>query len=240
MIKFFRKIRQNLLLEGKTGRYLKYAIGEIVLVVIGILIALSINNWNEYRKETNFEQKILRELKSDFVYNESELNSNIIKSSKLASNGDSLLNLFKLPKDEVNPIDFFKYTRSLGGYSTFSPSNGALNALISSGNLYIIKNDSLRMYLSRWSGMLEDAREDEIRLIEFGDTHMDPFRLEYSNLRPDSVYVDPALLENNKFRNTVRTIRGGANYNVENYEILSLEITKILDEINRELNPEQK
>jgi len=50
MIKFFRKIRQNLLSEGKTGKYLKYAIGEIVLVVIGILIALSINNWNENRK----------------------------------------------------------------------------------------------------------------------------------------------------------------------------------------------
>ena len=50
MIKFFRKIRQNLLSEGKTGKYLKYAIGEIVLVVIGILIALQINNWNEQSK----------------------------------------------------------------------------------------------------------------------------------------------------------------------------------------------
>jgi len=49
MIKYFRKIRQNLLSEGKTGKYLKYAIGEIVLVVIGILIALQINNWNSQR-----------------------------------------------------------------------------------------------------------------------------------------------------------------------------------------------
>lgn len=47
MIKFFRTIRQNLIMENKTGKYLKYAIGEIVLVVIGILIALSINTWNE-------------------------------------------------------------------------------------------------------------------------------------------------------------------------------------------------
>ncbi len=53
MIKFFRNIRKNLLNEGKTTRYFKYAIGEIVLVVIGILIALSINNWNENRKEEN-------------------------------------------------------------------------------------------------------------------------------------------------------------------------------------------
>ena len=50
MIKFFRKIRYNLMEQNKTGKYLKYAIGEIILVVIGILIALSINNWNESRK----------------------------------------------------------------------------------------------------------------------------------------------------------------------------------------------
>jgi len=50
MIKLFRNIRQNLIMENKTGKYLKYAIGEIVLVVIGILIALSINDWNEVTK----------------------------------------------------------------------------------------------------------------------------------------------------------------------------------------------
>ena len=63
MIKFFRKIRQNLLSEGKTGKYLKYAVGEIILVVIGILIALSINNWNEERKQN----RNLRELYSNLL-----------------------------------------------------------------------------------------------------------------------------------------------------------------------------
>jgi len=52
MIKFFRHIRQNLIMENKTGKYLKYAIGEIVLVVIGILIALQVNNWNEERRDS--------------------------------------------------------------------------------------------------------------------------------------------------------------------------------------------
>ena len=55
MIKFFRHIRQQLLSEGKTANYFKYAIGEIVLVVIGILIALQINTWNEFRKERKIE-----------------------------------------------------------------------------------------------------------------------------------------------------------------------------------------
>lgn len=50
MIKFFRKIRKNMIKENRTSKYLVYAIGEIVLVVIGILIALQVNNWNEERK----------------------------------------------------------------------------------------------------------------------------------------------------------------------------------------------
>jgi len=60
MIKFFRKIRQNLLIENKTGKYFKYVIGEIILVVIGILIALQINNWNENRKHKNKKHKYIQ------------------------------------------------------------------------------------------------------------------------------------------------------------------------------------
>jgi len=63
MIKFFRNIRKTLMTEGKTSKYLKYAIGEIVLVVIGILIALQINNWNEYRKLKKVELDLLYDLK---------------------------------------------------------------------------------------------------------------------------------------------------------------------------------
>ena len=69
MIKFFRKIRQNLPIENKTRKYLKYAIGEIVLVVIGILIALSINNWNEDRKAWKIENQISNSLAEDFNLN---------------------------------------------------------------------------------------------------------------------------------------------------------------------------
>lgn len=72
MIKFFRKIRYNLMSENKTSKYFKYAFGEIVLVVIGILIALQINNWNENRKSSNirnnYYKQVLQDLSKDTVY----------------------------------------------------------------------------------------------------------------------------------------------------------------------------
>lgn len=69
MFKFFRQIRQNLIMQKKTVNYIKYAIGEIVLVVIGILIALQINNWNEIRKTNLEEQRALMNIQSDFSKN---------------------------------------------------------------------------------------------------------------------------------------------------------------------------
>ncbi|MGB5405009.1 MAG: DUF6090 family protein [Robiginitalea sp.] len=74
MIQFFRRIRQNLLSEGKTGKYLTYALGEIILVVIGILIALQINTWNEGRKEIKKSKALLEEFRKDLVRDTLESN----------------------------------------------------------------------------------------------------------------------------------------------------------------------
>lgn len=82
MIKFFRKIRQQLLIENRTGKYLLYAIGEIVLVVIGILIALQINNWNEFKKDRVVENKHLNELKENLNTNLVRLKDEIQKEHK--------------------------------------------------------------------------------------------------------------------------------------------------------------
>lgn len=71
MLKFYRKIRKNLLSEGKTGKYLKYALGEIVLVMIGILLALQVNNWSEVRKSKQaksiYVERLINDLKSDIT-----------------------------------------------------------------------------------------------------------------------------------------------------------------------------
>ena len=103
MIKFFRKIRQDLLRDNKIGDYLKYAVGEIVLVVIGILIALSINNWNESRKN-DLEQallvkNIIEDLRLDFIH--------INKSSEQVSNQMNLIDdLISKIFDEKKKINY--------------------------------------------------------------------------------------------------------------------------------------
>jgi hypothetical protein len=91
MIKFFRKIRQNLLSEGKTGKYLKYAFGEIVLVMIGILLALQINNWNEKRKETNQTVGLLENMIKDLKTDISNLDRLINNFNHQINSGRTLL-----------------------------------------------------------------------------------------------------------------------------------------------------
>ena len=92
MIKFFRKIRHSFLSEGKTGKYFKYAIGEIVLVVIGILIALEINNWNESRKLESKKQELIINLINDFEGNIELLQPAIKQSDTLSFKMDAFLN----------------------------------------------------------------------------------------------------------------------------------------------------
>ena len=88
MIKFFRKIRYQLLGEGNTGKYLKYAIGEVILVVIGILIALSINNWNESRKAHEFEIKMLKEVRLALIEDKSHFELMVGNMNQLKNNVD--------------------------------------------------------------------------------------------------------------------------------------------------------
>ena len=111
MIKFFRKIRQNLLTENKFSKYLIYAIGEIILVVIGILIALQINNWNEGRKDVQREIKMLTDLQNDIENNIENINEGIIVLEEGVKHGENVLSAFekKTKYDSTMNRDFGFY-----------------------------------------------------------------------------------------------------------------------------------
>ncbi|MBT8257079.1 MAG: hypothetical protein KJO49_01300 [Bacteroidia bacterium] len=170
MIKFFRLIRQRLLSENKFSKYLLYAIGEIVLVVIGILIALSINNKNEQHKLNKKEQGLLKELNLDFRYNRMQLDSLIYYNKFAKQGGDRLLKkilLIESNNQDINTLDQ-EVRDSLKQYFiessytwTFNPKNGTINSIINSSALDIIKNDSLRRAIISWNDVLGDYLEDE-------------------------------------------------------------------------------
>jgi hypothetical protein len=146
MIKFFRKIRQNLLIAGKTSKYFKYAIGEIVLVVIGILIALSINNWNENRKLKNSKQKLMLALKQEFSINENTLEKRTIGLHKHNAQLNKLVN-FSASALELS-IDSLKiYASKLVFPIELSMLNSVLEEAVSTGKIEML-SDSLKQKLS--------------------------------------------------------------------------------------------
>ncbi len=145
MIKFFRKIRQKLLTENKFRKYLIYAIGEIVLVVIGILIALQINNWNEHRKLKVKELKSLQELRSDLVQNLNDMRVNIA-SFKICKNSNEII-IYNI-ENNIKYNDSLDYHFSmLYPFITFTVNQTAYDNLKLNG-IGLITNDSLRRSIS--------------------------------------------------------------------------------------------
>ena len=157
MIKFFRKIRQDLLSTGKTGKYFKYAIGEILLVVIGILFALQINNWNEGRKNNIKEQQILSQLKDEYNANLLQLEQKITHRKRIIEAANKVLQYIDEPLN-VNSDSLNSQLNVMIGNPTFKPIQ---NNLINSGNILLIKNEKLNQLLTTWPSNVVAVQEVE-------------------------------------------------------------------------------
>jgi len=146
MIKFFRHIRQRMLKENRFSRYFIYAIGEIVLVVIGILIALQINTWNEGRKVGKQEVLYLERL---IVENQSDLETFSNAIEKIVKGNESIVAMSESMKDAntsdsslIKSVNDFLAFGSI--YPVFSSSRSTFEDLSSTGNLQVIRNTKLR------------------------------------------------------------------------------------------------
>jgi hypothetical protein len=147
--------------KNKTGKYLKYAFGEIVLVVIGILIALSINSWNENRQLKQIEKTSILALLSEFESNKSTIESCESLISQMRLYGDSIRVQLGPQKSnlEIKQVNYWFY--ELGSTKRCKISIDVLKDILSSGNLNIISNEEIRIGISKWSSVLNDFEREE-------------------------------------------------------------------------------
>jgi len=158
MIKFFRKIRQQLAYDNNVSKYMRYAIGEIVLVVIGILIALSINNWNEQRKMNIAEKEILTSIYNSIANDTLKWNSEFEGYNKQLVYGDYIKQKFEDNSAYEKRLDtaFALISSSYLQTAEHIPFNNLLNKGID-----IVKNDSIKFYLNRYYNHSKDLAEVE-------------------------------------------------------------------------------
>ena len=157
MINFFRKTRKKLADDNKPLKYVRYAIGEIVLVVIGILIALQINNWNEERKAKIDEHELLKELIVNLNSNVEEFNQNINVQKSTIESIDLILDHLEKGKPYHDSLDF----RRLLYIEQISLSTSAYESFKSVG-LNTIRSDALKIEIIQ---LFEMTYPDAINLI---------------------------------------------------------------------------
>ncbi|MFD2587399.1 DUF6090 family protein [Croceitalea marina] len=175
MIKFFRKIRQKLLSENKFSKYLLYAVGEIILVVIGILIALQINNWNQKRIQQLEEQSIVKNIHIEYLQNKTSAKIRIKEAEQCEA---ALRQLMKMiGKDEayikrqnVDSLLFYAFDPPI-----FRPSENTISGLIQSGRLELLQNKELVNSIYNWGRTMKALTDRTTRFTAKLDNEIWPY-----------------------------------------------------------------
>jgi hypothetical protein len=160
MIKFFRKIRQNMIKENRVSKYILYALGEILLVVIGILIALNINNNNELKQQRVKELNYLKNIKTDLKLNIAHLD-NYINTRETAINSANTIIAHYEGKPITDLKAFSRHTVNIYTWRKFFQINNTFQELINSGNLALISNDSIKGTLLNMESLYKVMKDEE-------------------------------------------------------------------------------
>jgi len=248
MLKFFRKIRFNLMETGKTGKYLKYAIGEIILVVIGILIALQINNWNEGRKAVKQEIKILSELKNDLKTNLNEITETFNTTTTRKNSTILILDYFenRRPIDDSLKMAFENIIMD----GLFNIANTSYKFIESQG-INTLSNDSLRIRITEmYERHLKNIITRETRNWKIVDEELLPYMnqtfISTPTIDKSASYANdnlnmPKQIEylrvDSTFRNIIIRLQGWLlvrlNWQNEAYKVLEQLIIDVQTEIDK-------
>ncbi|WP_417859822.1 DUF6090 family protein [Winogradskyella sediminis] len=169
MIKFFRHIRKDLMEQNKTSKYFKYAIGEIVLVVIGILIALQINNWNEGKKAKEKEHQVLTEIISDLDYTLQDLDRVLNKRTnnlnRTINSINTIIDVLKTDKPYHDSLAY--HFRAAHAYDEIDFKTSGYQSLVSIGT-DLVENPKIRSAIGKFhTSSINDTQGS------FEEVHMD-------------------------------------------------------------------
>ena len=161
--------------ENKMGRYLKYAIGEIILVMIGILLALQVNTWNNNRELKKEELQIMKSLHKEF-------SQNLVKFDRVykfhLNRKKSIETIMSIETKSTSVDSLMKLLGGVRGNYTFDPYQGIYNSIINSGKIELISNDSLKQDISKFQDLLSDYQEEETGTMGFVTSNLYPFILD--------------------------------------------------------------
>ncbi len=177
MLKFFRKIRHQLIKENHFSKYLLYAAGEILLVVIGILLALQVNNWNQQRIEKQKETLLLKEIHTEFQFNKEEMENTLAYYNKAKENAAKIITQFPIQPDQLNRDSLASYLENISFNPSFDVSMGSIAALKNIASFEIISNEELRTLLLRFEDLVADYADRELRSKHFSRDYIDPYLL---------------------------------------------------------------
>tara|TARA_A100001011_G_scaffold386831_1_gene463485 strand:+ start:506 stop:1312 length:807 start_codon:yes stop_codon:yes gene_type:complete len=194
-----RFFRFKKLVNLKTGNYLRYAFGEVILVVIGILVALQVNNWNEYRKEKVEEKKILLSLHNEISNNLESLQVVIDEKNKIINTNQHIINNIGKNGEwkSQKSLDSLMNYISLSGW-IFVPQNGVLNEIINSGKLLLIENDLIKNEIASLPQLISLITEEDRQYRLDLHQYFLPFLSKNYNLIELTRYRE--LLENYSFK----------------------------------------
>lgn len=237
MIRFFRHIRQTLLAQGRVARYLTYALGEIILVVLGIFIALQLNNWNTDRKRGDQELALLVEMRQNLERDLADCRSNIRSNQRWERALGIVLNHL----EQRTPFhDSLRYHYgNIMGTTQLTANSSAYDNLKSIG-FDLIRNDSLRrsiteLYSERYPFLssMETNMDAHMQMQDMGP-HM------YEKLVVDTVWKSAypidleALRNDNAFKGTLRMNKWMRGFMISQYEGIETRILKLIAMIDRE------
>ena len=172
MLRFFRHIRQKLMKAKRIRTYLLYAAGEILLVVIGILIALQVNNWNEERKLAKEEQVILKALHDEILANRQVLKEAHSRAKRIEAAVLSMLEYTGPDRPELTKARSDSLFNYLDAVITAEVNQSILKDLLTTGRIHLIQNDSLKHQLTSWIPLFEDEILEEQNNILFSTQNL--------------------------------------------------------------------